>query len=278
MQKPQLLFISIGILLLGALYFFGIKKTNTPESNAQQSMPGGGEAQHNHEKFDFSDFEIQQTVKLSAVKKDSAEKLTQLALKSNTANNYKDIAEFWEREKNIDIAAFYYKKAALLENTEKSMTFAGKLFLVLMQRTAETPVKQWQSEEAITCFEKVLALNPSNDSIKVALATCYTKGNGETMKGVGLLKEVVEKNPKNISANMQLGKLSLQSGQNEKAIARFETVLSQDAKNTEALYLLAGAYRGQGNKEKAIAMLEKCKKIINNPDFSKEIDEQIKTF
>ena len=263
MQKPQLLFISIGVILLGALYFFGVKKSNKPKSDAQHSMSESVEAQHDHEKFDFADFEIQQTAKLSAIKKDSAENLTKNALKGNTAIGYKDLAEFWEREKNIDIAAFYYKKAALLENTEKSMTFAGKLFLVLMQRTAETPIKQWQSEEAIACFEKVLALNPTNDSIKVALATCYTEGNGETMKGVGLLKEVVEKNPKNVSANMQLGKLSLQSGQNEKAIARFETVLSQDAKNTEALYLLAGAYRGQGNKEKAIELLEKCKKIID---------------
>jgi tetratricopeptide (TPR) repeat protein len=72
--------------------------------------------------------------------------------------------------------------------------------------------------------------------------------------------------------------MSIQSGQYDKAIQRYETVLKLEPKNTEALYFLAEAYKGKGNKEKAIELLEECKKIVNKPEFSKDIDEYIKSF
>ena len=77
---------------------------------------------------------------------------------------------------------------------------------------------------------------------------------------------------------MMLGKLAVQSGQFEKAVKRFETILRQEPKNTEAMYFMAAAYKGLGNKEKAIALLEECKKLVNKPEFSKDIDQYINSF
>jgi len=98
------------------------------------------------------------------------------------------------------------------------------------------------------------------------------------MKGVTLLRDITSKDSTNIAANVILGKLAIQSGQFDKAIKRLELVLSLQAKNTEALYFLAEAYKGQGNKGKAIELFEKCKKMVNNPDFTKEIDQYINSF
>ncbi len=72
-----------------------------------------------------------------------------------------------------------------------------------------------------------------------------------------------------------LGRMSIQSGQFDKAIGRFETVLQQDPENKEALYFLAQAWEGKGDKKKAIELLEKCKKLVNHPGFSKEIDQHL---
>jgi len=44
------------------------------------------------------------------------------------------------------------------------------------------------------------------------------------------------------------------------------------------MYFLAETYKNMGNKEKAIDLFEQCKKIVNNPDFSAEIDNYINTF
>jgi len=147
-----------------------------------------------------------------------------------------------------------------------------------MQKTEKPEWRVWQAKEAIGCFNKTLQFNPENVDVKIALATCYTEGTGETMKGVTLLRDITSKDSTNIAANVILGKLAIQSGQFDKAIKRLELVLSLQAKNTEALYFLAEAYKGQGNKGKAIELFEKCKKMVNNPDFTKEIDQYINSF
>lgn len=283
MQKLHYIFIAVAVLLVGLLYFFGNIKGN------KKSIPATNQvntADHQHEGASIGDVETldiqkysnQVIDKLNASTKAQAETLIQKAEEANTAVAYKDIAEFWEKQKDLTLAANYYKKAAFLENTEKSITFAGNLLLELMVRAEDPSVKKWQALEAIECFEKAQQLNPNNLDTKIALATCYTEGSGETMKGVTLLREVTAKDSTNISANIILGKMAIQSGQLDKAVRRLELVLSLRPDNTEAMYFLAEAYKGQGNKDKAIELFEKCKSLVNNPAFSKEIDNYIKTF
>jgi cytochrome c-type biogenesis protein CcmH/NrfG len=130
----------------------------------------------------------------------------------------------------------------------------------------------------VDCFSEALALNPANDTLKLALATSYIEGTGETMQGVGILRSLTTEKPDNVPANLMLGQLSITSGQWDKAIGRFETVLKQEPNNREALYLMAEAYKGKGDKGKAIALFEKVKKVVNDPAFSRDIDNYINTF
>jgi tetratricopeptide (TPR) repeat protein len=187
-------------------------------------------------------------------------------------------AKVWQEHKQLPVAAWFYAKAAKLENSEKNLNFAGQLFLDLMHRSASAPVQVWEAQEAIACLQRSLELNPNNDTVKMALASGYIEGAGQTMQGVQLLLGITREKPDNVPANLMLGRLSIQSGQYDKAIGRFETVLKEEPRNTEALYFLAEAYKGKGNKEKAIELLEQCKKIVNKPDFTKDIDEYIKSF
>ncbi|MGN6477045.1 MAG: tetratricopeptide repeat protein, partial [Flavipsychrobacter sp.] len=116
------------------------------------------------------------------------------------------------------------------------------------------------------------------DTVKMALAAAYIEGAGETMQGVQLLLGIIREKPDNIPANLMLGRLAIQSGQFDKAVQRFETVLKQEPENTEAMYFLAEAYKGKGDKAKAIELFEKCKQLVNKPDFTKEIDQYINSF
>ncbi len=247
-------------------------------THQEHSSSDGMNPESEIETLDFTSYSKEMQDKLDEPDRKKAQTLTDKATTENTAVAYKDVAEFWEKKKELNMAANYYKKAAFLENTEKSVTFAGNLFQALMQKTEKPEIRRWQALEAIDCFSKVLELNPENTEAKIALATCYTDGTGETMKGVTLLREVTQKDSNNISANIILGKLAIQSGQFDKAIKRLELVLSLRPENTEAMYFLAEAYKGKGNKEKAISLFEKCKKIVNNPDFTKEVDAYINSF
>lgn len=286
MQRNQILFLAAGILLFALLYFGGkmVGKqaaNKAPMANRDQAQGGGAPLMS--PMADIEPIRIEsyiQEAKLN-LKGDALTKLNDLTSKDQanaTAITNKDLAEFWEKQEDLNVAAHYYKKAAFLENTEKSITFAGNLFLAILQRTEKPEFRKWQALEAISCFNKALEINPSNVDSKIALATCYTEGTGETMKGVTMLREITQADSTNVPANIILGKLAIQSGQFDKAVKRLELVLSLQPKNTEAMYFLAEAYRGKGDKQKAIAFFEQCKKEVKDPEFAKEIDSYINSF
>lgn len=185
------------------------------------------------------------------------------------------LAGVYERNGINALAAFYTGKAGKLEKSAKTLTFAGQLFLGFAESEASPSVRQWEAEQAMALLEQSEALDANNEDTKLALATAYIEMSGEPMKGVGILRGIVAEKPDDVPANMLLGRMSIQSGQFDKAVGRFETVLKQQPGNSEAMYFLAQAYEGTGDKNKAIGMLEKCKEIVNKPEFSKEIDRKI---
>lgn len=282
MNKKQLIFIGAAVVLAAALYFLGDFRGPVKKAPQQAGNMAASEDGHVHEEdtasLDIKSYETQCIAKLDANKQSQIRDLMKQADKANKPESFRDLAEYWEKNKDLNLAAYYYKKGAFLENTEKSVTFAGNLFLAILQRTDKPDFRRWQAREAIEIFNKALEINPSNLDSKIALATCYTEGTGETMKGVTLLREVTQQDSNNVSANIILGKLAIQSGQLDKAIRRLEHVLMIEPKNTEAMYFLAEAYKNQGNKAKAIELFENCKRVVNSPDFSKEIDTYIATF
>jgi len=191
---------------------------------------------------------------------------------------FDSLGHVWQQHKQLYAAAYARENAARLANSEKSLNFAGQFYLDVARLPASPQVQQWAVTGAIRSFDQALAINPTNDTTKLALAAAYIDGAGEVMQGVAILKEITAKEPDNIPANLMLGRMSIQSGQLDKAVTRFETVLKKEPENREALYFLAEAYRGKGDKNKAVATLDKLKKIVNDPSFSKDIDDYIKTF
>jgi tetratricopeptide (TPR) repeat protein len=284
MQKNQLLAVVIAIVLLVGLYFLGAQKGNSkkPEmaggANRDAAKPPMEMMGNTAEPIDIEHYIDDNIKKLAIDKKTVLDALISKNKSASTAITNKDLAEFWEKQKDITAAAYYYKKAAFLENTEKSITFAGNLYLALIGKTEDASTRKWQSLEAIECFDTLIHRNANNIDAKIALATCYTDGTGETMKGVTLLREITAKDSNNIAANIILGKLAIQSGQLPKAEKRFERVLSIQPKNTEAMYFLAETYKNQGQKDKAIALFTKCKSIVKDPAFAQEIDKYISSF
>lgn len=197
---------------------------------------------------------------------------------SAKADIYKQVAQIWQEHKQLPAAAYYYTEAAKLENSEKSLNFAARLNSDLLRSAESASVRAWAAQQAIAAYEQSLKINPANDTVKMALAAAYIDGTSQPMQGIQLLLGITREQPNHIQANLMLGQLSIRSGQMDKAQERFEKVLSIEPENTEALYFLAEVYKSKGNKQKAIELLEECKRIINNPDFSKEIDEYIKSF
>ncbi len=134
------------------LYFYGSRKgdmSSKPAATHQEhSSSDGMNPESEIETLDFTSYSKEMQDKLDGPDRKKAQTLTDKATTENTAVAYKDVAEFWEKKKELNMAANYYKKAAFLENTEKSVTFAGNLFQALMQKTEKPEIRKWQALEA----------------------------------------------------------------------------------------------------------------------------------
>lgn len=191
---------------------------------------------------------------------------------------YEAMGLLWQKQKNPGIAGYYFAKSGKLEKSEKKLNFAAHLQTEAIRAEQNPNVRQWMAEQAIDAYNASIALNPDNDTTRIDLAGIYIEATGETMKGIEQLLTVVRKNPQHIPANVILGRMAVESGQLDKAIERGNTILSLDKNNLEAHLFLGEAYKRNGEADKAKQMFNDAKKILNNPDFDKDIDEYMKTF
>lgn len=198
-------------------------------------------------------------------------------VKTQQLKAYNSLAALWDSLNQAPISAYYTGQEAKLENSKNSLTFAANLFLTHIRHTEDEGVRAWEAAQAGELLQQAEKLDPGNDTIQIALANSEVLG-GDVMNGVQRLLKITTKDPDNIEANMLLGRLSVTSGQYDKAIERLEKVVNKQPENAEALYFLAESYKAMGKTELAISTFERCKKIVNNPDFSKEIDQYINSF
>jgi tetratricopeptide (TPR) repeat protein len=209
--------------------------------------------------------------------------ITRGDVKQQSHNNYIHLANFWKDSANAFVPyAYYISEAAKLDNSEKSLTFAARLILDSMRREDNDLIKAWEAETAIVLFKKAIELDPTNDDLRIGLGSCYVYGKGmsgnaaETMKGIQELLQVANKDSNNIKAQLVLGIGGVISRQYDKAITRLNKVVAAEPGNLEAVSWLADTYAESGDKTNAVKWYEYSKKLVNNPAYSKEVDNRIK--
>lgn len=133
--------------------------------------------------------------------------------------------------------------------------------------------------KAVESYEKVLELDPENIPAQTALGVAYVEGAQHLgvmpMKGVGILLNLLEKNPNNINVLTNLGYFAIQSGQFETAIERFEKILELEPRNAEAYLYLTDVYVRMDEKGKAIDNLEKYKSFVDDPLVEQQVNRYI---
>jgi tetratricopeptide (TPR) repeat protein len=178
----------------------------------------------------------------SAIFADSLASVYQEIGKLDSAAKYTELAE----EDYEVIADSYYEAFTFAVDAGKANTLGKK---------------------ARDYFEKVLEEDASRLDVKTKIAMTYVSSQNP-MKGILMLREVVEQDPENEEALFNLGVLSIQSGQYGKAIERFERLLSLNEANEQAQFYLGLSYFNNGESGKAREVLEKIKNTSS--------DEQIK--
>jgi len=199
-------------------------------------------------------------------------------VKNQQMKIYHQLSHFWGDSMQFFAPyAWYEAEAARLENSEKTLTFAARLFLDNLQLEENPGVRQWGALQAKDLFERSLKINPENDSAKVGLGACYLFGNisSNPMEGIAMIRQVVEKDSTNLYAQLTLAKGSLLSGQFDKAITRLNTVNRLKPDNIEAVLMLADTYERMNDKKTAAMWYRKSLEYIKRTDVRGDIEKRI---
>lgn len=124
-------------------------------------------------------------------------------------------------------------------------------------------------------YSKALEKKPDLLDVKARLAMTYTRGQNP-MKAVMTLREVLDKDPKNEQALLNIGLLSVQSGQYEKAVERFKKLQTINPQNWLGTFYLGIAYAELGKKNEAKECFEKVKRNEKQPQILEAVDEYLK--
>lgn len=280
MPKKQLIIALTGLALVVGVFIFGT--TVAPKIKEQAS------AIKATKEFDILLFIAEEKKHLSASRVISLGKLENSVTRGDvnsqliTANT--QLANFWkDSARSFEPYAYYLSEAAMLDKSEKNLTFAAQLILDNLRSEQDEAKLNWKTAKAIALFEKAIELNPANDDLKVGLGSCYIFGKGrvggpeETMKGVQQLLSVVRRDSNNMKAQMMLGVGGFVSGQYDKAIERLKKVINAQPDNIEAVAFLADTYAAKGDKTEAIKWYTISKRLVNDPHYSREVDERIRS-
>jgi tetratricopeptide (TPR) repeat protein len=278
--KQQIILAASGVLLTGALFFFGATTTKKPDTAATMAAQPAS--------FDIEKAILLEKGRLNLARQEYVTTLENNVTRGDVAGQQlkaaNDLAAFWkDSARQLEPYLFYLSKAAKLENSEKSLTFAARFTLDAARSEPADSIRNWKAAQAIELFEKAIELNPANDSLKVGLGSCYIYGkaingsNGaDAMKGVGILREVIAKDSTNMQAQMVLAVGGYVSGQYDKAIPRLLKVVKAEPTNLEALTFLADSYAASGQNAEAIKWYTAAKGVFNNPQYVKEVDDRIR--
>jgi tetratricopeptide (TPR) repeat protein len=281
-KKQQLILLGGGLLLLSSLLFFG--KTVAKKDPATTKSAGNRPSAM---AFNIANYISDAKKKLSIPQLDYVNKLENSIsrgdVKEQQIKVYNQLATFWDDSLHEhELHLFYTSESAKLVNSEKNLTFAAQMMLDDLRNESNAALRGWKSEQAVDLFERAIAINPDNVSLKVGLGSCYVFGKGmagdpqETMKGIQQLLQVVRNDSMNMQAQLVLGIGGVISNQYSKAVDRLLFVVKNQPSNLEAVSWLADAYAGIGDKPNALKWYEISKRMVNNPAYSKEVDERIK--
>jgi tetratricopeptide (TPR) repeat protein len=269
--KTLQIFLITGAAILSAALYLAPRNGPPVEKAA---VPATVSAQE----FNFEDLLSFQSKNLSEEERTKSEAwlsdLKQPASRTNLSF-YDSLAAIWDSKKMFALSAYYFEQKANKDNSEKSYINASYRYFDAYKQAIDSTLRTSMINHAITNYSKVLELNPKNLDAKTDLAVIYAEATPNPMKGIMMLRDVVAENPNHENAQLNLGYLSVKSGQYEKALERFDKVLEINPQHIEAYLLKAQVYVQMNDKQKAIDTFEQYKKLSTDSETIKQVNDYI---
>jgi tetratricopeptide (TPR) repeat protein len=258
---------SIAVLLVAVMYFLP-RQTTKPEAAKQDSAVAVSDPSKR-----LAEFKKQLTPG-QKIRVDALEKL--IDDRDDTAA-LDSLGQFWDKAGVPYLSSYYFGRQADASPSEKHVLIAASRYFDAYKAETEEGEKKLLMKRSMAYYEKALGLNPENLDARCDLGVLYAEGSSEPMKGITMLREVIEKNPGHENAQFNLGILSVKSGQIQKAIERFEKVIEINPQNYDAYLFTSQIHLDQKDTLKAVEVLKNLKKIAADPRIVRDVDKLIVT-
>ncbi|MGB1217301.1 MAG: tetratricopeptide repeat protein [Saprospiraceae bacterium] len=252
MNKTQAIVVGIGLLLIAGLYFLPIKSQKSIDTDKTRSLTMEltdestliKEAEQKYTPNQM--LQVRTMIEFMASETDDSLKLDQMA----------KISGQWYQLGEPALAGIYAEKIAEKRDTEESWGIAGTTYAAGMRKYEDGKNKTFSRNKAVKAFENAISINPESSNNRVNLALCYVEMplQNQPMKGILMLRDMLDKNPDDVMALTQLGRLAIRTGQFEKAIERLSKARSIEPNNEKVRLLLLQAYEATGNINAANAL------------------------
>ena len=167
---------------------------------------------------------------------------------------------------------FFAEKFAVKNPTIPNWGRAAQLYFEAQTYSLSAQKGQAMGAKAREYFEKILSKDPNNLLVKSNLAMTYVD-TPTPMKGITLLREVVEQDPTFVPALFDLGLLSIKSNQYGKAQERFAQILKLEPNNYKAELNLGYCLAQLDKEQEAAKHLTRVSKESKDPEEVKAAKE-----
>ena len=209
---------------------------------------------------------------------ESQKELEELKATLSAAQDYKEALDATNRISSLfglygryDSAAYYYAQLADKQGAEEAKFNAGKMFYEAMMVSLSAEEMQANASQVQKYLSGLVNNGTYQSDAKVMLGMTYMQTENP-MQGVMMLREVLNENPEHKGALLNLGLLSMQSGQMDKAVERFEKLKSLDINDTKARFYLGIAYFETNQPDKALIELNFAKENSTDPQVLSTVE------
>src|SRR6478672_7859537 len=213
MSRPQIIVVAVALVLAIGMFFLP-KVIITKDKKADISgtavapNPANAAAEDDHGGHGHAPGEhpAEAAVAHTAASAAQLKEISDLRKRFEVAADDKAKAEIatvlgqkYQAISKFDSAGYYYETVANAKPTEKNFEKAANQYFEAFSFAATEERGKVLGEKAQTLYGKALEANPNNLDAKTNLAMTYIAGPAP-MKGIALLREVLEKDPNNVKA------------------------------------------------------------------------------
>ena len=264
MLKTRIILIVISVIAVLAIYNLpkGIIKNAEVASEAETDK----ETTDTHD-LTFSPEEIATLQRLQ-------ESLSKSTDNEKSAIFADSLAFLFRSKARFDSAAVYSEQMAKLIPGRDHWYQAGADYYEAFTFSLTAEKARILGDKAREFFEKVLEEEPGNMEVKSKIAMTHI-GTSNPMKGIMMLREIVQEDPENQDAIFNLGILAIQSGQLDRAEERFVSLLEVNPLHVEGNFYLGVVYFENGKPERAKEQFQKVKEVTTDPEVIANADNYL---